>query len=68
MSAALRLLGHNLGLGCDDITIRATAGGRGLVDLPLQEALRRIDEFDEQAQASLLASLPFELQLTGGAS
>jgi hypothetical protein len=64
MSAGLHLLGHNLGLG-DDVTIRTRADGK-LLDLSLQDALWRIDEFDDRAQAHLIAALPFAFQLTGG--
>ena len=59
MSAALRLLGHNLGLGCGDVMIRTRAGGT-LLDLPLQGALQRIDDFDLVAQSQLITALSFE--------
>lgn len=65
MRAGLHLLGHNLGLGEGGVTIRTRVGGK-LLDLSLQDALRRIDEFDDQAQAHIIAALPFEFQLAGG--
>lgn len=66
MTAGLELLGHNLGLG-DDVTIRTRAAGK-LLDLSLQDTLRRIDEFDSVGQGTIMAGLSFEFDLAGSAA
>jgi hypothetical protein len=66
VSPLLVLLGHNMGLGDEDVTIRTRDGGN-LRDLSLQDSLRRIDEFDELAQARIIGALPYQFELAGGA-
>ncbi|NHZ88631.1 hypothetical protein F2P45_06280 [Massilia sp. CCM 8733] len=57
-----RWLGDNLGLDCD-VTVRTLVDGK-YVDLDIEEALRRINEFDEAEGARALARLPFHFNMS----
>ena len=59
---AIRWIGDNLGLGDDDITVTVTCGlGKGY--LTLEEALRRIDQFEEYGRARILSALRFQFHM-----
>lgn len=58
-AAALIWRGDNLGLGCDDIDVHVIDSGIDR-EITLEEALRRIDEFNEYGRYRILAVLPFQ--------
>lgn len=63
MSAVtLKWRGDNLGLGSDHVDVHVIDAGIDR-DISLEEALRRIDEFNECGRCRILAVLPFQFEL-----
>lgn len=59
----LTLLGDNLSLGEDLVTVR-TRCGNDLVDMTIEQALRAIDQFIDPGQTRLLQALPLHYDLS----
>lgn len=57
--------GGNLGMAVEDVTIRVRTAF-GVVDMPLELALRHIDSFAEPGRSRLWAQLEQQFDLTGG--
>ena len=61
-AAQLQWRGDNLGMGCDSVTVHVVDEGARR-DISLEEALRRIDAFDEHSRDRILKKLPYQFDI-----